>query len=274
MKQRVVTALLLAPIAIATILFLPTAVVAVITAAIALFTLWEITRLLGMRSSVVRLLPLLVASAIMLLLWWLPNPTAWWVTIGIGVLWWFLVMVWLRHASFGAAPTHGNRLLKLIAGLVTVIPAWLALLELHRSLPHGHAWALFALMLVWGADVFAFLVGRRWGTTKLAPRISPNKTHAGVVGALAGSAVVAIIGGALLGARGWVLVAIIGVAMLAVGASVFGDLFESLLKRQANVKDSGNLFPGHGGLYDRTDSLFAALPFFVVGKALIDLFQP
>lgn len=271
MKQRVLTALLLAPIAIAVVLFLPTGALAIVTAGMVLFTLWEITRLLGIRSPLLRVLPLLLAALIMGLLWWLPQPTVWWLTICVGVVWWFTVLIWLRHFSFGAAPTNGNRQIKLIAGLLTVIPAWVALLELHRNLPHGHAWALFALMLVWGADVFAYLAGRRWGTTKLAPRISPNKTRAGVGGALLGSAAVAIIASALLGARGWALIAMVGVALLAVAASVIGDLFESLLKRQANAKDSGTLFPGHGGLFDRTDSLFAALPFFVIGKVVVDI---
>jgi phosphatidate cytidylyltransferase len=124
---------------------------------------------------------------------------------------------------------------------------------------------------VWVADTAAYFAGKRYGTRKLAPRISPNKTTAGAWGALAGAAALALAAGLLLGERGLALAALVGLALLVVGASIAGDLFESLLKRQAGVKDSGTLFPGHGGLLDRFDSLFAAIPVFAAGKALLDL---
>ena len=151
------------------------------------------------------------------------------------------------------------------------MPAWLALIMLHAEPARGHAWALFVLLLIWMADTAAYFTGKRYGTTKLSPRISPNKTRAGAWGALVGGAVLAVVAGWLLDVRGVALVALVGLALLTVVASIVGDLVESLLKRQANVKDSGTLFPGHGGLLDRLDSLFAAIPVFVAGKALLDL---
>jgi phosphatidate cytidylyltransferase len=271
MKQRLLTILVLAPIAVALVLLLPNAGFAVLCAIVGLVVLWEITRLLGLRSYLVRSLPLLVAAALMGLAWWSRDEAAWWALIGIGIAWWLAVLAWLRHFSFGAAPTAANRLLKLGAGRLTVLPAWAALVHLHGDRVDGPAWALFAVAIVWSADIFAYLAGRRFGRTRLAPRISPNKTRAGVAGAMIGAGVVAGLGAWLLDARGTVLVALVVLALVVVAASVVGDLFESLLKRQANVKDSGDLFPGHGGLFDRTDSLFAAMPVFVAGKALIDL---
>lgn len=126
-------------------------------------------------------------------------------------------------------------------------------------------------MLVWAADTGAYFVGKRYGNAKLAPRVSPNKTRAGAWGALLVGGIVALVGSAWLGARGGMLVALLVLAFITVLASILGDLVESLLKRQANVKDSGALFPGHGGLLDRVDSVFSAIPVFVAGKALLGL---
>jgi phosphatidate cytidylyltransferase len=144
-------------------------------------------------------------------------------------------------------------------------------MKMHLGQETLHTWALYALVLVWGADTFAYLAGSRWGTTKLAPKISPGKTVAGVYGALAGSALIAVIGGWLLDVRGMTLLALVVLAMISVLFSIVGDLFESLIKRHASVKDSGSLFPGHGGVCDRLDGAFAALPIFVLGKAALGL---
>src|SRR5690606_8959343 len=131
MKQRLLTILVLAPIAVALVLLLPNPGFAVLCAIVGLVVLWEITRLLGLRSPVVRGLPLLVAAALMALVWWSRSEAVWWMLIGIGIAWWLAVLAWLRHFSFGAAPTAANRLLKLGAGLLTVLPAWAALVHLH-----------------------------------------------------------------------------------------------------------------------------------------------
>ena len=119
----------------------------------------------------------------------------------------------------------------------------------------------------------AYLAGSRWGagTKKLAPRISPGKTWVGVYGAIAASALAAVIGAWVLDARGAVLLGVVVLAMLTVAFSIVGDLFESLIKRHANAKDSGDLFPGHGGMFDRLDSVFAALPVWACGLALLGL---
>jgi phosphatidate cytidylyltransferase len=194
-----------------------------------------------------------------------------WYLIAAGVAWWIIALLWLRNFSFGAAPTRENAIIKLIAGLFVALPAWVALTELHGDPQHGHGWALLALMLVSVADTAAYFTGSRYGKVKLCPQISPNKTIAGVYGALASGAILSTIGGWLLHLRGLALVALIALALVAVAASIVGDLFESLMKRQAGVKDSGTLFPGHGGMFDRLDGMFAALPVFALGKTLLEL---
>lgn len=271
LKQRVLTALVLAPLGIALVLLLPTAALAVVLAVVCLGTLWEWARLAGLGVPWQRALLLLANTFLLAGLWLLRATPFAPVVIAAGLAWWLLALLWLRNFQHAAARTPENTALKLAAGELAVLPAWLALLLLHQSPTHGPAWALLALLLVWMADTGAFFAGKRFGTRKLAPRISPNKTTAGAWGALIGAAVVALAGGALLGWRGSALAALVLLALVTVAASIVGDLFESLLKRHAGMKDSGTLFPGHGGLLDRFDSMLAALPVFAAGKALLEL---
>jgi len=158
-------------------------------------------------------------------------------------------------------------MLKLAAGTLAIVPAWAALGLIHAQPPHGNRWLLLAFLMVWAADTGAYFVGRRFGRRKLSPRISPNKTVEGLLGGLGAGLVVALVGAPLAGATVAQLPAVALVAVCAVGFSVIGDLFESLLKRHVGVKDSGHLMPGHGGMLDRIDGVIAAMPVFALGKA-------
>jgi len=271
MKQRVITALLITPTAIAIILLMPSTWFGAIIGVLCVIASWELTRLAGMRSRPLRAALVALCAIAFVLLWYQADTTLGWITIAAGCIWWFVALFWLKHFSYGAAPTTENVVLKLVAGALSVLPAWTAMMQMHRGQPAPHSWALYALVLVWGADTFAYLAGRRWGRSKLAPSISPGKTIAGVYGALIGTAVVALAGGWWLGVRDFALGGLVVLALIAVCFSVVGDLFESLLKRHANVKDSGRAFPGHGGVYDRLDGVFAALPIFALGKYLLGL---
>ena len=124
---------------------------------------------------------------------------------------------------------------------------------------------LFALFVVWGADVGAYFAGRRIGRVKLAPKISPGKTWEGVFGGLVVVAIVAAVFAILLDLA---LAVLIPFSMAAAALSVVGDLTVSMFKRTAGVKDSGSLFPGHGGILDRIDSVSAAAPLFAIGLSL------
>lgn len=274
LRQRVITALLLAPLAILLILLLPTSVFACLLAAAFLAATWEWSRLAGMTSRVARGVLLGFALLVFIALWVLQGtPWLWPAVIAAGVAWWLLVCVWLRHFAFAAAPTPENRNLKLLAGAFVVFPAWVAALDIHGSPSHGHAWTFLAMLLVWAADTGAYFAGSWFGKgkRKLAPQISPGKTWVGVYGAFATSSLVAAAAGWLLGVHDLRLLGLIMVTIVTVAASIIGDLLESLMKRHANVKDSGALFPGHGGLLDRLDSVFAALPVFALGKLLLGL---
>jgi len=146
-----------------------------------------------------------------------------------------------------------------------LVGAWVALVELQARSP----WLVLAAMgVVWIADTAAYFAGRRFGRRKLAPRVSPGKTWEGVYGALFAVALYALALAPLAQRAGFegasgtaTTLAFVVVVMLLAAVSVVGDLFESLLKRQAGVKDSGSLLPGHGGVLDRVDALLAAMPF-------------
>jgi phosphatidate cytidylyltransferase len=123
------------------------------------------------------------------------------------------------------------------------------------------------LVLVWAYDTGAFLAGSRWGRRKLAPRLSPGKTWEGVLGGLVAASLAA------LGLLSWIAPELsvlmrvghaLGLSVLVSAAAQLGDLFESLLKRAAGAKDSGGLFPGHGGMLDRIDALLFALPVYAL----------
>lgn len=270
-NQRIITGLILAPIGIAAVFLLPTMALAAFTGLTVLAAMWEMTRMAGLasrplRSGIVALVALALAG-----LWLARGDALIWYLIAAGAVWWLVAFAWLRNFSFAAAPTRENAAIKIVAGLFATLPAWIALTKLHSDPHNGPGWALLSLMLVSVADTAAYFTGKRYGKAKLCPQISPNKTFAGVYGALASGAVLSSIGGWLLHVRGLALFALIALALLTVIASIVGDLFESLIKRQAGVKDSGTLFPGHGGMFDRLDGMFAALPVFALGKALLDL---
>jgi phosphatidate cytidylyltransferase len=268
--QRTLTALLLAPLAIGVILLPPTWLFALVVVVVFLAALWEWTRLSGLRNRQVRGVLLGVALLVFALLWWQMAALRWPLLVA-GVAWWVLACVWLKHFAFAASPTTENRNLKLAAGVFVVFPAFVGLMTLHGSEPYGHWWTFLALAIVWAADIGAYFSGRFLGKRKLAPNISPGKTWAGVVGAFVAGALIAELGGWLLGVEGAGLFGLAVLAVVTVAAAVVGDLVESLMKRHAQVKDSGRMFPGHGGLLDRMDSVFAAVPVFALGKLLLGL---
>jgi phosphatidate cytidylyltransferase len=148
-----------------------------------------------------------------------------------------------------------------VAGLVVLLPSWWLLVTLHAT-ARGPALSLTLMSIVWAADVGAYGFGRWLGRRKLAPAVSPGKTWEGVSGGVFVAALVAAGAAQLLSLPVGALVALGVVTAL---VSVLGDLTESLFKRNVGVKDSGSLFPGHGGVLDRFDSFTAAMPLFVIG---------
>ncbi|ASR42190.1 phosphatidate cytidylyltransferase [Xanthomonas citri pv. mangiferaeindicae] len=272
-RTRILAALLMAPTAIAAVLLLNTPWMAAVSAIVFLAALWEWLRLAGVDDTLARTALLLLNLLLMVAIVWGSATGGGSLVLlkmlaMVGVLWWLAAALWLRRYDFAAEPDARGRILKLAAGTLAVIPAWAALCVIHANEggEHGNRWLLLALAIVWATDTGAYFAGRRFGRRKLAPRISPNKTVEGLAGGIVAGLVVALAFAPLAGAQLAQLPLVAAVAVLTVLASVVGDLFESLLKRQAGAKDSGTLIPGHGGVLDRIDSVLAALPVFAFGQ--------
>lgn len=193
-------------------------------------------------------------------------PLQWLLWIAVG--WWVGALYWLQ----GYPEQHGwlfGRKLSPLVGIVILIPAWRALEVIHLQ-EQGVGLLFFLLLLIWGADIGAYLVGVRFGRRKLAPRVSPGKSLEGVAGGVFSAMLVAVMGWLVVDSFEIGAVTLLLSVLLVVIFSIVGDLVESAYKRHAGIKDSGNLIPGHGGILDRVDSLTAAAPLYL---SLLLLFE-
>lgn len=262
LKQRVITAVVLALIVIWVVVKVPVAWFGVALLAIILPAAWEWALLAGFEHSRERALYCTTVLVLILLIWPLLG-SAGWVTglLLVIVVCWCFALLWMWRYT-GSPDRRDPTVMIATAGLVALVAPWAGLLVLRSEF--GAGYVLFLLFLIWVADSGAYFAGRRWGQRKLAFNISPGKTWEGVWGAALAALAFALIGAAMLEVRvPWL--GFVVLSMVTVGFSIAGDLFESMLKRQRGLKDSGSLLPGHGGVLDRVDSLTAAVPVFLLG---------
>jgi phosphatidate cytidylyltransferase len=262
LRQRVFTAVILAALVVWVVLKLPAAGFGLALLAVILPGAWEWARLAGLVGTRDRSLygglVLVLIAALWPLIGSVPFVGG---LLGAVVASWCYALFWLwRYAEH--PDRHDRPMIVMGAGVVVLVAPWVALVALRGEF--GAGYVLFLLLLIWVADIGAYFAGRRWGRRKLAQAISPGKTWEGVWGAAAAVLVFALIGAATLGVGArWPWFA--AVCMVTMGFSIVGDLFESMMKRQCGLKDSGSLLPGHGGVLDRVDSLTAAAPVFLLG---------
>jgi phosphatidate cytidylyltransferase len=265
LRQRVLTALVLMPLVVGGILYLDNNVFAVVLAVVLLVAAREFGQLAHLGAGprlfiFVAVIGLSMALASTYLTPVYADAFQW-----VMAAWWVLVSITLFARRTALARIEGVRpAILLLSGLV-LLAAWLATVRLHGSGDHGPVLALYLFVLIWVADSGAYFAGRAFGVRKISPHVSPGKTWMGVAGALLG-AIVCAVALAVSGFAGELPVApLVGLSMLVTLISIGGDLWISRLKREAGVKDSGSLLPGHGGLLDRIDSLLAAAPVFAAG---------
>jgi len=260
-SQRLITALILAPLVVWGVLALPTPAFAAVLATVLVLGAWEWSRLVPLPAVPLQLGYTLLAAVLFYAVW----DSGWHLLsreplLLAGVVWWLLALIWLARVDW----SRGRPLVKGLAAVPALLPAWTALVVLHGGWQGGR-WVLYLLMMIWIADSAAYFSGRRFGRHKLAPAISPGKTWEGVAGALLACGLLAAAVSLAPAWNGRQQLVFVLLSLVSVMISIIGDLFVSALKRQAGVKDSSHLIPGHGGVLDRIDSLLAAPPVFVGG---------
>ncbi|MGP4123882.1 MAG: phosphatidate cytidylyltransferase [Sodalis sp. (in: enterobacteria)] len=280
LKYRLITACILIPTVIAALFLLPPVGFARITLVVCMLSAWEWGQLAGLASRSQRIwlaisCGLLLAIMMLTVPAYRPFVTVWQAqyTLWAALAWWLSALLLVLCYPRSATLWRKSRLLRLAFGILTILPFFwgmLALRQHHYDINHftGAWWLLYVMVLVWGADSSAYIFGRALGRRKLAPKVSPGKTWEGLLCSLVTSAVIAWLFGKyapINAAPLTLLVCSVGAAL----ASVLGDLTESMLKREAGIKDSGHFIPGHGGILDRIDSLTAAVPVFACLMLLV-----
>lgn len=260
--QRILTAIPLAAFVFWIIFFQPTPVFFSFLLFIVFISGFEWARLSGVNTNPLRIL---FAIAITSVTWLLPQYFAEYVLwpIYVSVLWWFSISYYLKQAKPKAANSELKADKLFIAFLV--LPAAAFAMQKTHAMNQGADWLFYALALVWVADIGAYFSGKKFGKNKLAPNISPGKTKEGLFGAVIATSVYTLIASYYfeLDTERSALLVLLSVILTFI--SVSGDLYFSFLKREAGLKDSGNILPGHGGILDRIDSVLAAMPVFAVG---------
>lgn len=262
LKQRVITALWLLPLMLGMLFYAPNGLWAAFSGLIALLALWEYARMSGLGKRQIN--HFLAASLIFGIIaysgdWKLPA-LVWYAVLAF----WLIVMpLWLKNKwkLNGGWQAYA-------VGWMLMLPFWYALVDLRPDT--DSATSLLAVMgLVWVADIFAYFSGKAFGKHKMVPTISPGKSWEGAMGGMICVAVYMTwiwYADWLAFDTGWLNVMVIGLVLTVV--SICGDLLESWLKRAAGIKDSSNLLPGHGGVFDRVDSLLAVLSVYAAMMAL------
>ena len=265
LKTRIITALILAPIAIGGIFFLPPMGFALFTGAIITAAAWEWANMSGIESPAGRIAYALVTAA---LLYGLLN-VSFVAVLWLALVWWFVGFLLVRSYPSGS-DKWGSVPARAVMGLFVLVPAWVGLNHLRTGgFQFGDSTdnlllILYVFCVVWVADIGAYFAGRAFGKAKLAPRVSPGKSWAGVWGGLVAVGIFALVVSTLASAGTGETLLLVAASLATGLVSVLGDLLESMLKRFRGIKDSSHLLPGHGGIMDRIDSLTAAIPVFAL----------
>jgi len=282
--QRIITALVLASVAITAIFTLPLDYFYPFIGLIVLIGAWEWTGLSSIDSLVGKILflvslifPMLfivfwtyILEFLSVLLEW-PDVKSYsgaleWLVIGPAIFW-VMMMFMIRKAPEELLAIELKKKYKVFIGWFVLFSAWMFIVKLRAF--YGPSAVMYFLALIWVADIAAYFSGKKFGKEKLAPLISPGKTIQGMYGALISALVCAVVLALYYGYPMMIATDFALLSILTVLVSIYGDLFFSLVKRKNGVKDSGSILPGHGGVLDRIDSVIAAAPFYYAGVILI-----
>lgn len=271
--KRVLTAVIAAPIALAVIWYGAPWVVAAAVALIVLLCAEEWNRVACLGTPGARFAFRAVTVGGMFLMYGLAvDIDAENSVLALGALWWLLAAIWLRgypaFFSAGRIPVFAAN----VVGALILLPAFLGILTLHGMPDDGPLRVFLLLALIWAADTGAYFAGHQFGKRKLAPQVSPGKTVEGAIGGLVAAGAVAVAAAVfLLDLEPMMFAAFVALCLVVAAMSIVGDLTISMFKRQAKVKDTGHILPGHGGALDRLDSVLAASPVLALGLRLLGI---
>ncbi len=271
LMQRVITALLLLPMLLGAIWFAPTPWLYAFFSLAGLMIAWEWTGLIRWTGqSFQRYAFVAMTAAVLFAVWAAPEQYRPWF-FGLAAVWWIFAFTLLSGfpQNFQRNPPSAAAMCAL--GLLLISSTLLALATLH-AMPNGVLRLIYLFFLIFAADTGAYFAGRTFGKHKLAPNVSPGKTIEGAIGGVLLCGVWSLIGGVyIFHAEGNALIALLLLSLVVAMFSIVGDLTESMFKRVAGIKDSGNILPGHGGILDRVDSILAAAPVMVLGLQLLQI---
>lgn len=259
LKLRVLTAIPLAVFVIWGLATQPSSHIFYALLFIALISGWEWAQLSGVKNYVLRGLYAIAIMAGTYISQQFVNDNVSLLNIllTITVTLWCVVIYYM----FSQGPKNTGQsvsVIKLLIGFIGVIPPILALLFIHKE---STAWLLYALSIVWVADIGAYFSGKRFGKNKLAPNLSPGKTQEGMMGAILATTIYSALAGYYFQLEIITAFVLLIISIVATLISVAGDLSISLLKREMKLKDTGKILPGHGGILDRIDSVLSSAPF-------------
>jgi len=261
LRQRIITGLILAPLVLSALLWMPSQPLAFLLAVFAMIGAWEWASMVLQKTSAKIAFVALCVGFMAFSYYWLTAEHYQLLMLLMSIYWVFaLVLLSFYEPGWLGSPILRSFLKQ--SGYFIIVSGWLALIMLHKV---EASLLLYFFLLIWVADIAAYFAGKRFGRNKLAAELSPGKTREGVLGALIGTSVFAVLAAQWFEYNAITAVYFVLLSVFSALISVVGDLFESLLKRNAGVKDSGSIFPGHGGVLDRIDSLLAAAPGFVLG---------
>ncbi|WP_063663815.1 phosphatidate cytidylyltransferase [Aliivibrio fischeri] len=273
MKQRIITALILAPLVIAGIFMLPMQGFLIVITAITLVGFWEWTQFTESKSRYLAIIPSVAVLAASL--FFLPTSTLeltipnneHQIILLVGFTWWLIASGLVLTFPNSKKLWHSNLPLKHIFGWLTMVPFLWSILLLradHYMLDsyYGAKLVLLVCLLVWAADSGAYFAGKSFGKRKMSPAVSPNKTIEGLIGGVITAIIIGWGAASAFNIQFESTSSMLGIFIATIIISVLGDLVESMFKRASGIKDSGTIIPGHGGILDRIDSLTAAFPVF------------
>jgi phosphatidate cytidylyltransferase len=270
LKARVLTALVLLPLLLAAIWYLPVPWLYAVLSAAGLIVAWEWAGLMGLVAASQRAAYAALMAACLAAGWWARAQGV--AFAALALVWWLYAVVLIVGYPANFERTRPSRPSLGIVGIVMLVPTLLSLAAL-RGMDNGALRLIYLFFVIFAADTGAYFAGRRFGRHKLAPSVSPAKTVEGLIGGLATVLLWSALAGPpifhLESVAGWLMLA--ALSLVVALASVVGDLTESLFKRSAGVKDSGHILPGHGGMLDRVDSLLAGAPVMALGLWLTGL---